>query len=421
MSSPNAIMDQPARRAGAGSRDLWATVVAVTSITLPTFLVGTLAVELRRSLDFGPAELGVVVGSSYAASALFAIPSGRLAEEFGGLRMLRYSAMVSAAVMLLIATLVHSWPELAGALVLAGAASSGGQTASNLFLSRRITTTSQGLAFGIKQAAVPLAFLLGGVAVPTLALTVGWRWAFVGAALVAVAGILLLPHPRLSVSAQRKAALLRPKHEPTGPLVALAVGFGLTLTACSSLGAFLVSSAVSEGMGPGEAGLLAALASACGITVRVTVGFLADRRGGRHLTFVIAMMLVGAAGFATLALGATLHASAVFVPGAVVAFGIGWGWNGLFNFSVVRTHPRSPARASGITQTGGRLGSVVGPLVFGILVEHLGYPGAWTVACGEMVLGAATMVAARALLSRRIRAEAAFSPPEAISHQTGHG
>ncbi|MHB1500350.1 MAG: MFS transporter [Candidatus Dormibacteria bacterium] len=392
---------------GAGARDLWSAVAAVTAITLPTFLVGTLAVQLRQSLHFDPAQLGVVVGCSYAASTVFAIPSGRLVEELSGLRMLRYATLVCGLVMLLIAVVVQSWPELAVALVLAGAASSLGQTASNLFLSRRIDSRRQGLAFGIKQAAVPLAFLLGGLSVPVIALTVGWRWAFVGAAAVAAAAVLVLPHPRLSVAAQRRAAAQRPLHEPTLPLVALAVGFGLTLTACSSLGAFLVSSAVADGLGPAEAGLVAALASTCGIAVRVLVGYLADRRGGRHLVFVVAMMLVGAGGFALLAMGAELRTAVLFIPGAVVAFGIGWGWNGLFNFAVVRTHPRSPARATGITQTGGRLGSVVGPLVFGILVDHVGYPGAWAVACGEMLLGASTMVAARALLARRIRAERA--------------
>ena len=392
-------------RAGAGSRDLWSTVIAATAITLPTFLVGTLAVQLRQSLHFGPAELGVVVGCSYAAATVFAIPSGRLAEELGGLRVLRYVTAVSGLVMLLIAAEVHSWPELAAGLLLAGAASSGGQGAANLFLARRIDPRHQGLAFGIKQSSVLLAFLLGGLAVPAVALTVGWRWAFVGAACLAALSIIMLPRPRLSMAAQRRGADRRRRHEPTLPLAALSIGFGLTLTACSSLGAFLVSSAVVDGLSPAEAGLLAALASACGITVRVLVGYLADRRGGRHLAYVVAMILIGAAGFSLLALGAELHAPVLFVPGALVAFGIGWGWNGLFNFAVVHTHPLSPARASGITQTGGRLGSVVGPLAFGILVAHVGYPGAWTVACAEILLGAATMAGARVLLARRIRRE----------------
>ena len=379
-------------------------MAVATAITLPTFLVGTLAVQIRASLHFDPIDLGIVVGCSYAASAVFAIPSGNLAEQFSGLRMLRYSAMVSAVALMLIATLVQSWPELAAALVIAGAASSSGQTAANLFLSRRIEAGHQGLAFGIKQASVPLASLLGGVSVPVVALTVGWRWAFVIAAVIAVISFLLLPHPRLSMAAHRAAAAVRPRHEPTAPLVALALGFGLTQTACSSLGAFLVVSAVAEGIGVAQAGLVAAMASTGAIAVRVLVGFLADRRQGRHLVFVVVMMLIGAAGFSFMAWGSAVRSPALFVPGAVVAFAVGWGWNGLFNFAVVRTHPHSPARATGITQTGGRLGSVIGPLVFGLLVVHGGYSGAWAVAGGEMLLGASVMLVARRLLVSRIAA-----------------
>lgn len=148
-------------------------MAAVTAVTLPTFMVGTLAVQMRSTLHFSPAQLGLVVGASFAASALFAIPSGSLAEQFSRVRMLRYSTAASALAMAVIATLVQSWPELAAALILAGAASASAQTASNLFLARRIEPGHQGLAFGIKQAAVPLAFLLGGLAVPVIALTVG--------------------------------------------------------------------------------------------------------------------------------------------------------------------------------------------------------------------------------------------------------
>lgn len=394
-----------------GGRALWSAVAAFTAITLPTFMVGTLAVQMRADLHFSPTELGLVVGASYAASTLFAIPSGSLAEQFSGVRMLRYSALAATVAMALIATVIQSWPELAAALFLAGAAGASGQTSSNLVLARRIDPDRQGLAFGIKQSAVPLAFLLGGLAVPGIALTVGWRWAFAAAALVALAAALWVPRPRITIAAQRATVRARP--EPAGPLVALAIGFGLTLTACSSLGAFLVLSAVSTGLSGAAAGLVAVLASVCGISVRVGVGLLADRRGGRHLLLVVGMVLVGALGFGALAGGAWLRLPPLFIVGAVVAFGIGWGWNGLFNFAIVRSHPNHPARATGITQTGGRLGSVIGPLVFGVMVEQVGYPGAWGLASGEAVLGAATLLVARSLLQARIRGEAGLSsrPP----------
>ena len=42
----------------------------------------------------------------------------------------------------------------------------------------------RGAAFGIKQAAAPLATLLAGLAIPVFALTLGWRAAFLAACLL---------------------------------------------------------------------------------------------------------------------------------------------------------------------------------------------------------------------------------------------
>ncbi len=394
--------DNPGARSP--SRSWWelgVVVAAVTAITLPTFLVGTLAVQIRASMHFGATELGVVVGFFYAAAALAAAPSGNLAERVGGTRLLRNSVLASAASLLLVAGVAGSWPELAAIMVLAGLASSAGQVGSNLFLARRIAPARLGLAFGVKQAAVPLAALLGGLAVPALALTVGWRWAFVAAAALAVVSAVSLPRPRLTPAQRRAAARARGPREPAGPLILLALGFGLALTACSSLGAFLVTSAVAGGVPVAMAGLLAALASGTAVAVRVAVGAIADRRRGRHLVFVFGMIVVGAIGFSLLSLGSTLQLPALLVPGAVLAFGVGWGWNGLFNFAVVRAHPAAPGRATGITQTGGRVGSVLGPLLFGVLASHFGYGWAWGLAAVEALSGALVLLAARGMLLRR--------------------
>ena len=53
-----------------------------------------------------------------------------------------------------------------------------------------------GLSFGIKQAAIPIATLLAGVAVPTVALTVGWRWAYLIGAGLALLALLIAPAGR---------------------------------------------------------------------------------------------------------------------------------------------------------------------------------------------------------------------------------
>jgi len=388
-----------------GFRDLAPVVSAITAVSLPSFLVATLAVQMRGDLNFGPALLGVVVGAASASSAVFAFPSGALAERVGGVRTLRGAAVVAAAALLAVALWARSWPVLAAILVVAGAASSAAQTSSNLILSRRVPAGRQGLAFGIKQSAVPLAFLLGGAAVPTLGLTVGWRWAFVAAAALALGSAVVIPPSRTTFRRHLRQSSHRRRSEPARPLVTLAIGFALALMACSSLSAFLVSSAVAAGVGRGPAGLVAVLASISGISVRVATGVRADRRAGGHFPTVTAMIAVGAVGFLMLALASGLRSPVILIPGAMVAFGIGWGWNGLFNFAVVRTHPLAPARASGITQTGGRAGSVLGPLLFGLLVSHLGYAPAWGVAAAEALAGAGVLLVGRRQLQARMGSE----------------
>lgn len=384
-------------------------VIGITAVSLPTFLVGTLAVQLQASMHFGAEQLGLVVGCSSATAAVLGVPNGILAERLGGARVLRGAVLSSCLALTLIALLAGSWEELALLMVLAGACSSLAQVGSNLYLARRMDPHQQGLAFGLKQSAVPLATLLGGLAVPSLALTVGWRWGFGAAAVLALVATLLLPRPQRSVAQRRAAAARRAEPEPLGPLVALAIAFGLSLTAAGSLGTFLVTSAVAGGMSAGAAGILAAVASVGAVASRVGVGALADRRQGGHLAVVALMITGGGVGFGLLALGTALHQPLALAPGAVIAFGVGWGWNGLFNFAVVTSHRGAPARATGVTQTGGRLGSVAGPLLFGILAAHFGFGWAWTAATAEAALGAGLMLWSGRLL-RRSQARLALSP-----------
>lgn len=401
---------QPAGARPVGVRDLLGALAASTVVTLPVFLVGSLAVQIRADLHFDAVTLGVIVACYYATAAAASIPLGHLAERVGGARVMRMAALASAVALAIIAALVGSWPALVATLVLAGVASSAVQPAANLFLSRRVDARHQGLAFGIKQSAIPLASLLGGLAVPSLALTVGWRWAFALAAVLALAASTAVPRPRRSLALRRAAEGTRARPEPIAPLVALAFGFGLALMSCTSLGTFLVTSAVASGIGRGTAGLVAALASVASLSTRVAVGFQADHRQGGHLAVAATLLTGGAAGYLLLALGSASHWAWIFVPGAVLAYGAGWGWNGLFNFAVVRTHPLAPARATGITQTGGRVGGMIGPLCFGVVAVHATFAAAWGAAAVEAVGGASLILFGRRLLRASTRAGAGPAP-----------
>ncbi len=96
-----------------------------------------------------------------------------------------------AVVMLALAVFADSYASLVAILLCGAWCNVMGQLASNLTLARSVPAHRLGLSFGVKQAAIPLSTLLAGAAVPAVALTVGWRWAYViasGLALLALLG-----------------------------------------------------------------------------------------------------------------------------------------------------------------------------------------------------------------------------------------
>src|SRR5690606_36007613 len=63
--------------------------------------------------------------------------------------------------------------------------------------------------------------------------------------------------------------------------------------------------------------------------------------------------------------------------GAVVGTAALWGFNGVFWFSVVRLAGSQPGAITGQLSTAGHLGGSLGPLAFGLAVEHVGFDTSW--------------------------------------------
>lgn len=99
--------------------------------------------------------------------------------------------------------------------------------------------------------------------------------------------------------------------------------------------------------------------------------------------------------------GSADRAVVLIVVGALVAYGAGWGWNGLLNLVVVRAHPASPARATAITSVGGRVAGAVGPFTFGLVATHASYADAWLMNGTAALLGAGMLLVGRHLLRAR--------------------
>ena len=385
-------------------RPILLAIAVATAGVMPAFLIGGLSVQVRGELRFSEASLGLAVAAFFACASLASVVMGRVVERIGSHNGMRLAVTMSAISLLGIAALARSWTGLVLCLVLGGFANATAHPSANLSLAREVPLGRQGLSFGIKQASIPTATLFAGLAVPLVAVTVGWRWAFAGAAILALCVAVIVPKEELGGVTNSKRA--RTSDARPWSLIVLALGIGLGSTAATPLGAFVVESSVNSGLKAGTAGLLLAAGSAFSIVVRIFFGNFADGMSSGRLRIVAGMLALGIVGFGMLASGV----EALLVIGVMLAFGAGWGWPGLFNFAVVKSNPGAPAAATGITQTGASAGAALGPLIFGFVVQTSSYSTAW-ILCGVFALLALTaiLIGRRLLVRDRILLEQAIS------------
>jgi len=395
--------DEPDAIAGQGQRAIIVLALALTiSASLPLFLAGAVAVQMREELGFGVAALGVAVGTFRLVGAVLAPRLGSLVDRVGPVPAMRAAALLTFIASSGIALQAKNWGALVGYLALAGAASSLAQTGANISLVRAVKEKRQGFAFALKQSALPASSAVAGLAVPIIVLTLGWRSAYWMAAILAVIVGAYIPRAQdQRITASRRTMTPGP---PLGSEIRwLVVGMFFSMCAATTLSAFTVDSAVDAGLSPARAGVLLTVGSLLSITVRLVVGARADRREGGHITTCSRLVLAGSFGYLLMGLQ-----TAWSVPlGILVAFGLGWGFNGLFIFAVVRLYKSSPGAASGRALSAGSLGGLIGPTTFGFVVQWAGYPVAWSLATVWAISGAGLLLVGR----NRIRVAREGLPP----------
>lgn len=361
------------RRTAVPPRLLASSVLVVTTATLPLFLTASTQLQLGAELGFGTTGLGVLASLFFMTSALSSIPLGRMVERIGWRTAMRINVTFAAAILLAIALLARSATSLGGLLVMAAAAYGMANPAANLALARQAGPSRRALVFGIKHAGIPTSSLLAGVAVPVVALTLGWRWTFALGAAASLAVLALIP-PGAGVPAPVATGRgTRPAPMANRRLTSLALGSAFATTAAVALGTFTVGAAVESGFSESVAGTLLAAGSLASIIARVGYGMVADRRRSDGLTGLALLMGSGALVFLAL----TQTAGTAFALLTVIAFATGWGWPGLLTYAVVHANEGTPAASTAITQAGVFLGAGTGPVVLGWLIDTFSYEAAW--------------------------------------------
>lgn len=369
------------------------SILVVTAATQPAFITASTIGQTGGELGYDAQGLGLLTSLFFLVASLSSTLVGDLVERVGWRRVMIANGIGSAAVLIFIATAVANLTTLAIALAVSAALYGAANPAANLALAQAIPAERRGLIFGLKHAGIPGSSLLAGLAVPLITVTLGWRWTFGLATVVALALLLLIPRQ------QGEPAHPLTKAEPGMSrrwLSILGVGTALATLAAVALGTFHVDAALELGFSEATAGLILAAGSLASIVMRAAYGFLVDRNDSNGFAWVATLTVAGAAAFLAMATAGVTG----FIGLTMVAFATGWGWPGLVTYSVVRANEGRPAGSTAITQAGIFLGAGLGPAGMGWLIENASYPTAWVVVAGALLgSGVVVMMVRRRLAS----------------------
>jgi predicted MFS family arabinose efflux permease len=359
-----------------------ASVTVTTAGMLPVLLVGTLAVQIRDSLGLSTGDIAVLVAVFFLASSGASVVARELFEHARPRGLLLAAGGLSTACLVSAAVLSTGLLTLGASILLGAFAAAVSTPATNDLVAVNLPPGRQGIAHGIKQAAIPLSGMLAGLAVPTVGLTLGWRWSFALAALVPALGVIASWRSTQAWSDRHDGRGRAPRGEgrPGTPraLWYLTIGVGFAAAAITSVHSFAILSSTAAGLEEGVAGIFVAVGSVVVIFIRVGAGARADRVRSNRLVAVAVMLAASIGGYLVLMTGRAM----LMGPGTVITLAFGWGWPGLLTLAVVELYPDRPAAATGTVMAAIYMGGVVGPLLFAAIESAGGYGPAWVAMAG---------------------------------------
>jgi len=355
---------------------------------LTALAVAPLAPFLLESLALSRVQVGLFLPAVYLGGVLMALPAGWFTDRLG-VRLTFSLGQLLVGAMITLAAWSPAYGLLLVLLVLGGFGFSVLNPATGRAVVEWFPPRERGIAMGVKQTGLTLGGLTAALLLPPIARAWSWQHA------LATAGVLSL------VSAALVALFYRsqPARSTTGPAelprlselgeflrrppVLVVFGCGLALSiAQSSLLAYLVLYAKdSFDVSAVRAAQFLAIAQVGGTVSRVLWGVVSDRSfGGRRRPGVVASAAIGAVSYATLALGSLLPAWLVYP--LVFAAGAGaFGWVGLY-FALVAEigGPRHAGILTGAATACSWSGTLIGPPIFGLILEATGgYGASWLV------------------------------------------
>jgi MFS family permease len=365
---------------------------AMAAATFTPASLGILATFIIDDLSISRAELGVVLGLVNVAAAVLSPIAGRVTDRIGGKKSLIALFVTAGATFLILGTAVAYAMLFVGAL--AGAISQAtANPATNKLIAEDVPAGKRGVITGVKQSGVQAGIFLGGLTVPTLAIILGWRGAYL---IVAVVPLVLAAVTAWAVPAAPKVTTEHRTRSraPLPSAIWWLAGFGF-LMGLSGAVTFLVPLFAEEmlGLSPVAGGIAAAVIAFVAVPGRILWSRYAERSGAfRGSLGAMAVLSIAAAGLFYLS-GAA--AAWLLWPAAVLIAAGSSSWNSVGMVAVmVEAGVASTGRASGVVLFGFLTGLGIAPPIFGAIVDHTGsYDVMWLLSALAAAGSAAVIVA----------------------------
>lgn len=372
------------------------SLVSMSATTLPVF-----APVAASTLGISPTYVGIYVGLIYGSAMVSSLVSGNFVLKYGAIRVSQACLVLCAIGVAMTAT---AWlPAIVLGALIIGTGYGPTTPASSHILAKTTPSHLMSLVFSVKQTGVPLGGAMAGAIVPALVILFGWESVslIVGGFCLILMCMVQLSRLNLDKDRQEELCLdckgaLEPlkmvvSHSQIRQLTIASFFFaGMQLCLISYIVTYLSK---DLGMALIGAGLILASAQTAGVIGRIVWGAIADRYGRPRsmLGFLGIAMSLGA--IATALFSPQWPYAAIFLV-SVVYGATAIGWNGVYLAEVARLAPPGLAGiATGGTLFFTYLGAVVGPPIFGAIVEisgsfpigYVSFSGA-TFLCGAVIL-----------------------------------
>ena len=383
-----------------------ATFVAASG---SAFLVGVgfLLPHFHSEMGMSLSRAGVLVAMPSVGMALALIAWGWLVDRTGE-KLVLVSGSVAAAGALTALLFTESFAALAVFLLLAGAATASGNSASGRLVVGWFPPHRRGLAMGVRQMSQPLGAAVAAMTMPFLAARYGLGAAFAVplamAVVAAVAARVVVDDPpapstpRADTGARTEAggseagqALhARSPYRGADHLQRIHAVSVLLVLPQGMMQSFLLAWLVlGHGWSAVSAGVVVTVSQILGAAARIVAGWVSDRVGSRMAPIRgVAIAVTG--GLAALAVAEALGApGAVAVTLAVVATVLSVSDNGLA-FTAVAEYagPRWSGRALGVQNTSQFVTISLATPLIAAGIERFGY---WAAFAGAAVVAAAAI------------------------------